>query len=223
MDLEIWESILIHILPTLLKQESRCFFAHSTSQRPSTSLSTYSQAPVGLRERLGLVWAGGIIKMQQAIQTLDLQGDFVFHPESNMWHLLKWPRRYWRFLCAQKEMLAECVHSKQRDFWALGKSIHLSCRWNICTSLQRSNQNPSQFYVFLVSKVLPCLHQSLVILSLSPHIYEHREIPTSPRYIQIKKLCGDFPGGPVVKNLPANQGGMGSISALGRSHMPWGN
>ena len=63
MDLEIWESILIHILQTLLKQESRCFFAHSTSQRPSTSLSTYSQAPVGLRERLGLVWAGGIIKM----------------------------------------------------------------------------------------------------------------------------------------------------------------
>ena len=63
MDLEIWESVLIHILPTLLKQESHCFFAHSASQRPSTSLSTYSQAPVGLRERPGLIWAGGIIKM----------------------------------------------------------------------------------------------------------------------------------------------------------------
>ena len=31
----------------------------------------------------------------------------------------------------------------------------------------------------------------------------------------------DFPGGPVVKNLPANAGDMGSISGLGRSHMLW--
>ena len=30
----------------------------------------------------------------------------------------------------------------------------------------------------------------------------------------------DFPGGPVVKNPPANAGDMGSISSLGRSHMP---
>lgn len=135
MDLEIWESVLIHILPTLLKQESHCFFAHSASQRPSTSLSTYSQAPVGLRERPGLIWAGGIIKMWQAVQTLDLQGDFAFHPESNMWHLPKWSRRCWRFLCAQKEMLAECVHSEQRDFRALGKSTHLSCR-----SLHKSSE-----------------------------------------------------------------------------------
>ena len=31
-----------------------------------------------------------------------------------------------------------------------------------------------------------------------------------------------FPGGPVVKNLPANAGDMGSIPALGRFHMPPG-
>ena len=29
----------------------------------------------------------------------------------------------------------------------------------------------------------------------------------------------DFPGGPVVKNLPANAGDTGSISGLGRFHM----
>ena len=29
----------------------------------------------------------------------------------------------------------------------------------------------------------------------------------------------DFPGGPVVKNLPANAGDMGSIPGLGRLHM----
>ena len=32
-----------------------------------------------------------------------------------------------------------------------------------------------------------------------------------------------FPDGSVVKNLPANAGGTGSIPDLGRSHMPWSN
>ena len=32
-----------------------------------------------------------------------------------------------------------------------------------------------------------------------------------------------FPGGPVVKNLPANAGDTGSIPDPGRSHMPQGN
>ena len=33
----------------------------------------------------------------------------------------------------------------------------------------------------------------------------------------------DFPGGTVVKNLPANAGDMGSIPGPGRSHMPQSN
>ena len=33
----------------------------------------------------------------------------------------------------------------------------------------------------------------------------------------------DFPGGPVVKNLPANAGDTGSVPDPGRYHMPWGN
>ena len=33
----------------------------------------------------------------------------------------------------------------------------------------------------------------------------------------------DFPGGPVVKNPPANARDTGSIPGLGRSHMLWGN
>ena len=32
----------------------------------------------------------------------------------------------------------------------------------------------------------------------------------------------DFPGDPVVKNPPANAGGLGSIPGPGRSHMLWG-
>ena len=33
----------------------------------------------------------------------------------------------------------------------------------------------------------------------------------------------DFPGGAVVKNLPANAEDTGSIPGPGRSHMPWSN
>ena len=50
------------------------------------------------------------------------------------------------------------------------------------------------------------------------------------KYIQnIKKkknptcITRDFPGSPVVKNLPANAGDTGSIPGPGRFHMPWGN
>jgi len=32
---------------------------------------------------------------------------------------------------------------------------------------------------------------------------------------------GDFPGATVDRNLPANAGDTGSISGLGRFHMPW--
>ena len=38
-----------------------------------------------------------------------------------------------------------------------------------------------------------------------------------------KMVVLDFPGGPVVKNLPANAGDAGSLPGLGRSHMPWSN
>ena len=31
----------------------------------------------------------------------------------------------------------------------------------------------------------------------------------------------DFPGGPMVENLPANEGDAGSILGLGRFHMLW--
>ena len=38
-----------------------------------------------------------------------------------------------------------------------------------------------------------------------------------------KRTARDFPGGAVVKNPPANAGGMGSSPGPGRSHMPWSN
>ena len=38
-----------------------------------------------------------------------------------------------------------------------------------------------------------------------------------------KELLRDFPGGAVVKNLPANAGDTGLIPGPGRSHMPRNN
>ena len=38
----------------------------------------------------------------------------------------------------------------------------------------------------------------------------------------INKRVGDFPGGPVVKNLPANAGDRGLIPGPGKSHVPRG-
>ena len=37
------------------------------------------------------------------------------------------------------------------------------------------------------------------------------------------RIAEGFPGGPVVKNWPANAGYMGSIPRLGRPHVPQGN
>ena len=39
----------------------------------------------------------------------------------------------------------------------------------------------------------------------------------------IKKSIEDFPDSAVVKNPPANAGGMGSSSGPGRSYIPWSN
>ena len=40
---------------------------------------------------------------------------------------------------------------------------------------------------------------------------------------QPKEIAAGFPGGAVVKNLPANAGHTGSIPGPGRSHVPQSN
>ena len=39
----------------------------------------------------------------------------------------------------------------------------------------------------------------------------------------LQEKSEDFPGGPVVKNLPANAGDVSLIPGLGRSHTLWNN
>ena len=41
--------------------------------------------------------------------------------------------------------------------------------------------------------------------------------------LTLEKTFSGFPGGVVVKNLPANAGDTGSSPGPGRSHMPWSN
>ena len=51
----------------------------------------------------------------------------------------------------------------------------------------------------------------------------HPEIVNTLLWIDLKVTYGDFPGGAVVKNPPANAGDTSSIPGLGRSHMPRSN
>ena len=39
----------------------------------------------------------------------------------------------------------------------------------------------------------------------------------------LRKTTVDFPGGPVVKNPPANAGDRALVPGSGRFHMPWDN
>ena len=45
------------------------------------------------------------------------------------------------------------------------------------------------------------------------------ELNWTDAMVYSKAIVHDFPGGPVVKNLPANSGDLGSIPVLRRSHM----
>ena len=48
-------------------------------------------------------------------------------------------------------------------------------------------------------------------------IFEKRVLPDSFFNLDVTSNLMDFPGGSVVKNQPANEGGSGSIPGLGRS------
>ena len=50
-----------------------------------------------------------------------------------------------------------------------------------------------------------------------PHVISNP--PLTSQFIEIKPYGLDFPGGPVVKNLPANAGDMGSTPDPRRPHM----
>ena len=72
------------------------------------------------------------------------------------------------------------------------------------------------FSLFVKCLIAVVLHLGCIIVCFQI------PIPDSTQDQLIKNLWG-FPGGAVVKNLPANAGDMGSSPGLGRSHMPRSN
>ena len=74
--------------------------------------------------------------------------------------------------------------------------------------------------------MIKTLHSSAWGTGLIPD--QRTKIPHAVGEANIKKKkkrrgVGNFPGGPVVKNVLANTGDKGSIPGLGRSHVPWSN
>ena len=62
---------------------------------------------------------------------------------------------------------------------------------------------------------------SLISRPLNPEF--EATLPCLGRQFSKSVAPQDFPGGPVVKNLPANAGHRGSIPGPGISHTLWGN
>ena len=62
-----------------------------------------------------------------------------------------------------------------------------------------------------VLKLKSCLNR------LIPYFYVMIPVTIKPKHFR------DFPGGAVVKNLPANAGDAGSSPGPESSHMPWSN
>ena len=62
-----------------------------------------------------------------------------------------------------------------------------------------------------------------VLLAIANHMHQLNQRWTDYSVTTCKSHREGFPGGAVVKNLPANAGDTGSIPGPGRSHMPRSN
>ena len=61
------------------------------------------------------------------------------------------------------------------------------------------------------------------LIAIQCHFKKQEKSQINNLTLHLKQLERDFPGGAVVKNLPANAGDMGSSPGPGRSHMPRNN
>ena len=62
-----------------------------------------------------------------------------------------------------------------------------------------------------------------IVLQVANEIKFLKEAFYFKRWGGYRNICPGTPGGPVVKNPPANAENMGSVPGLGRSHMPGSN
>ena len=54
-------------------------------------------------------------------------------------------------------------------------------------------------------------------------LFDTLQDPEGTTISGLRKTTVDFPGGPVVRNPPANAGDIGLSPGSGRFHTPWGN
>ena len=78
------------------------------------------------------------------------------------------------------------------------------------------------FCSFSKTSVNPVPSPRMMVMqrALSPPLQRPRAWLLRPEKTGLQKTKPGFPGGSVVKNLPANQGDTGSIPGPGRSHVP---
>ena len=114
----------------------------------------------------------------------------------------------WQFLTKLNILT---IRSSNRVPWYLLKEVENLCPHKTCTQIFIAA-------VFIAAKKWKEPKFPLTEEWINKMWYTH----IMESYCSIKRN-GDFPGGAVVKNPPANAGDTGSSPGLGRSHMPWGN
>ena len=81
--------------------------------------------------------------------------------------------------------------------------------------------------ISLIITTIVSYHHRLLVIVLLPKLILSYTYLGLFLYIYISLYIGnnywDFPGGPMVKNLPANAGNTGLIPGSGGSHMPQSN
>ena len=88
------------------------------------------------------------------------------------------------------------------------------------------------YYYRIIVYLLKCEHADVVKWERIPIFMKHMakyfvgegsNITLTTYCLMVQQKRRDFPGGAVVKNLPANAGDTGSSPGPGRSHMLWSN
>ena len=95
----------------------------------------------------------------------------------------------------------------------------LSCVWPFAIPWTAARQTSLSL---TVSRSLPEFMSIVSVMPSSCLILQY-SLLLRPSIFPTNLGLRDFPGGPVVKNLPANAGATGSILGSGRSHMLQGN
>ena len=122
-----------------------------------------------------------------------------------------------------EEMFANDATDKRLIFKIYKQPIQLNIKnpYNLIKKwAENLNRHFSKENIQMANRHMKRCSTSLIIREM-----QIKTIITLVRMAIIKKSTHnrDFPGGTVVKNLPASAGDMGSSPGLGRSHMQWSN